>query len=664
MTNGISDYLIREAFFAKELPSEFNSKKLSEIYNIHDLAKSKLSKNIFNKESKLINFSIPKKGHFRRTAAVPHPLNFIRLANSINEGWNEIEEHYEKSNISISRIIFKDEKLVTEHSFDYKKDLRIKYLATNRYILVVDINTYYPSIYTHTIPWCLHTKEVAKVNFNNDSLLGNHLDMDIRNMQDGQTMGIAIGPLTSVVIQEIISTTIDNEFKKIMGRETPGFRYTDDIEYFFTTHEEASKALSGITKILKEYNLDINIEKNGIKKIPLEIEAEWVYHFVNYKFIKTPKSEFSIDIQRKQIVEYFNLKFNFQSNINEKGISKFAIKLFHSKNIVHRENWKIFNSLLMQAVQVDSAIMPDVFRIIENYKYKGYEIQLDLMELFVNSLIETNCLINNDYEIIWSLSLANKFDLKINENASYLLSYYENALVNILVIILYDKSLIHNSINFQPYEKIIVNNDLYDENWLFFYECCKNNWLNKSMEDLNDDRFFKQLYTNDLSFISPNISLGKVEVSQVICKRCIIEYTKDRNRGLDEIFNEFSREYGISIVDNHRIEIIDMCKEVICEKIEEIESREESTSTGTEKIDEPSPDLQTEERSHELANNQAMEKQINNDKLVEYVKKEIESKYHIHLSDDNHLNQWRKIFFNSDVEITSISSLPEIGNWS
>jgi hypothetical protein len=36
--------------------------------------------------------------------------------------------------------------------------------AGARYALVTDISSYFPTVYTHTIPWALHTKPVAKAN--------------------------------------------------------------------------------------------------------------------------------------------------------------------------------------------------------------------------------------------------------------------------------------------------------------------------------------------------------------------------------------------------------------------------------------------------------------------------------------------------------------------
>lgn len=145
----------------------------------------------------------------------------------------------------------------------------------------------------------MHSKAVAKKNSKDMSYLGNKIDLEIRNMQDGQTMGIPIGPLTSAIIQEIIGSSIDEEFQRLMGKEISGFRYTDDMEYYFSSLEEANKALSTMTKLLKEYNLDTNAEKTRIIKLPLEIDTFWVYFFKNYNFKNSKKRDIQINLEKK-----------------------------------------------------------------------------------------------------------------------------------------------------------------------------------------------------------------------------------------------------------------------------------------------------------------------------------------------------------------------------
>ena len=59
--------------------------------------------------------------------------------------------------------------------------------ASARYLLQTDIDNFYPSIYTHVIPWALHTKSAAKQRRHNYNLAGNVLDYIVRNSQDQQT---------------------------------------------------------------------------------------------------------------------------------------------------------------------------------------------------------------------------------------------------------------------------------------------------------------------------------------------------------------------------------------------------------------------------------------------------------------------------------------------
>ena len=73
----------------------------------------------------------------------------------------------------------------------------------------LDISNCYGSIYTHTIPWALHTKHVAKSNQNNNDLLGNKIDSLIQLMQNGQTNGIPQGSVLMDFIAEIILSYVD-----------------------------------------------------------------------------------------------------------------------------------------------------------------------------------------------------------------------------------------------------------------------------------------------------------------------------------------------------------------------------------------------------------------------------------------------------------------------
>lgn len=60
-------------------------------------------------------------------------------------------------------------------------------------------------------------KKFSKVNRRLDSL-GNKLDYLVRQGQDGQTVGIPIGPDTSLVIAELLMHDVDKNLSKEIGR--------------------------------------------------------------------------------------------------------------------------------------------------------------------------------------------------------------------------------------------------------------------------------------------------------------------------------------------------------------------------------------------------------------------------------------------------------------
>ncbi|MBF0706032.1 hypothetical protein IQ283_05375 [Alkalihalobacillus hwajinpoensis] len=466
--NEIAKKIISSGYFASQIPSEFNSTTLSEIIDSLDLTKSRLSKEGLNKWCKLIDFSIPKTENFRRILSVPHPLHYILLAKLIENNWGDLESHFAKSQFSLTTPQISEDRIEPKYKMSEKINRRIHNLVLNRYILQADITRYYPSIYTHSIPWALHTKEVAKANPREDGYFGNVIDRLVRNMQDGQTVGIPIGPVVSLIVQEILGTTIDDEFKREYGDGLVGYRYTDDMEYYFSSSEEAERALNILNKILKNYGLDLNNSKTKVIKIPQVLESEWLFFFKKYEFRKHKKDKRkSISMQHTDIKEFFSTAFKNKIQTDEKGILNYAVKVLRGV-VIYRENWDVFESLLLQSILVDSSIIPTVFETIEGYKYRGYPLNDVRIQDFINVLIRDNVELRNDFEVSWALSFAAKLNIPIKEDVSKLLLKDDNAIINILVMILNSKNLLKGTLDFSHYETLLSEESLYDGNWLFY----------------------------------------------------------------------------------------------------------------------------------------------------------------------------------------------------
>ena len=221
--------ILGKGYFPQELPPPFITQPFANfiVSNLntlnHPFINDPKRKNITSRCGK---FNLARVSSLRRILSIPNPINHAQLAYIIHTEWNDIQSHVKQSTLSRSTPII-------SHSGDrafarttQQRDLpevRASHRVGHRYLLKTDINTFYHSIYTHSIPWALHTKPIAKSQRRYKQLLGNRIDTLIRDGQDQQTKGIPIGPDISLLIAESILTSIDIELSK--RTHVRGFRY-------------------------------------------------------------------------------------------------------------------------------------------------------------------------------------------------------------------------------------------------------------------------------------------------------------------------------------------------------------------------------------------------------------------------------------------------------
>lgn len=152
--------------------------------------------------------------------------------------------------------------------WNYIEQDSIKYSLEFDYLFHTDITNFYPSIYTHSIAWALHTKEMAKENKNDNSLLvGNTIDKYIMQMSYGQTNGIPQGSALMDFIAEIILAYIDKQLtekirkQKINRKNFKVIRYRDDYRIFVNNPQNAEIILKNLSEILAETGLKLNPSK-------------------------------------------------------------------------------------------------------------------------------------------------------------------------------------------------------------------------------------------------------------------------------------------------------------------------------------------------------------------------------------------------------------------
>lgn len=504
-----TEQFITTGYLPEELLPAFTSEDLStvvaEVLTKIDVLDPITGKR--NTPSKPLQFSIPKVGAYRRHLSIPNPLYYIRICKTIADNWTAIYAHTEKSQLSMSRLQVGKVRAIAKPVFDDLINERIIRSAGSRYLLKVDISRFYNSIYTHSIPWALHTKPVAKIHRKRTPYFGNALDEDCRKLQDGQTIGIPIGPDASRVISEVILSSID----QILIKKLPSFkgvRIIDDYYLYFKSLGEAELARAIVHQTLKDYELELNPNKDTIVAIPEVMESIW------YKDLKAVRFSGEAIKQRKELIAFFDSAFYHAKHFPEDTVLSYAISKIRA-TIFSEKNLIILQSLLLNSIVYESRTIALLAEILISYHDKKHKLDLDGIKFALEQFIIFHSDLANEYEVSWALWTMKSLKLLLDEKVAKRLSNVTNSIVILVCLDMKRSALIPKGLDTKLWKTFLTKDNLYTEHWLLAYEAKRNGWLKTPDSYLDTDPFFKILKDKKVKFYKENkvINTSKVKVS-------------------------------------------------------------------------------------------------------------------------------------------------------
>lgn len=504
--------LLSKGYFPKELPPIFNTQKFAEFIN-----KSSIIETPSEESSKCARFYIPKNSHFKRLIMIPNPAHQYILTQHILSSYDEIESIFNKSknSYSIPKLEQTAKRAIvpTRTYEDYIRDRVIKSCG-NKYVLTTDISRFYQTIYTHSVPWALLGKIKAKSLIGKDNF-SNKLDYHLRNLQDKQTLGIPVGPDTSRIISEVILCDID----KMLEEKFPDIsflRYVDDYTIQCKTPYRAKEILNELTRIFNSYELDINEAKTQIMELPVEIEYDWL------SLLKSKKISSGEKRQESDLMAYFNLAFDLYKKFPAKNVLHYAIiKKLAVK--IYKENWKLFESLILQSTLYEPRVLPLVGRLLITYKELGYSLNTDLIHDTLLSDFKEKVQNFRTFELLWAIYILCQLGIEINV-AIEDFSDTEDTLFLLSIMYAKNKGLYKGKLAKEKWQKFMETDSLFSSAWLFTYECSLNEWMKnrKGIDLCSLDPFFNQLKSEAITFIDLDATLNSISPE-------FLDYDKDES---------------------------------------------------------------------------------------------------------------------------------------
>lgn len=468
--------ILSRGYFPKELPNPFATTSFASVVTAvgvalpEDFRANLQQRNLRLRTARQVKYSHARNGLLRRQLCLPNPILHFLLCQELDCNWTALQASIGGTALSATNPVLSPAGRAIQGARPQgaRPELAVRTRLNNRYILRTDINRFYHSIYTHSVPWALHTKAVGKAD-RSMGLLGNRLDLLIRNGQDGQTVGIPIGPDTSLVIAEILMQRCDAELLD----EYPGirgYRCIDDYELGFRTRTEAENAFHYLEKILAGYELALNPRKTEVVELPCNLDAPWVYPIRSFTFAVTPSR------QQSDLYRFFDLAFELHGRHPNEAVLQFAVGRLRGLTVVP-SNWDLFQRFLLGCVAPEPATLQYVLEAIISRANAGAGPAIAEIEAVINSLIIGHSPLAHSSEVAWALWACLALRINVSTDAVRALSGCADSIVALLALHGEAQGLLASPLDKTLWLAYMNQQSLYEEHWLLAYEANVKGWL-------------------------------------------------------------------------------------------------------------------------------------------------------------------------------------------
>lgn len=470
--------LLQKGFLPKELPPVFNS------LSFGNLVLAGVLPAPFRQADRPdwtlpMHHNLSRVGGLRRRLTIPNPINYYRLCEvfhinqmallnaSAGSPYSHTAPHLNPMSHRAIATQNVDRSVVRAHS-----------RVGARYVLKADIAQFYSSIYTHAVPWAIHTKPVAKQGMRNLSLYGNLLDRELQACQNGQTKGIAIGPDTSLAIAELLLASVDISISQqcnIVG----GVRFIDDMELSFTSLSNAESALIALEARLYEFELQLNGNKTEIVELPSEIESVFVTKLRAF----IPAAE---DGSPTGWIDYFNRAFLLAKSNPSDGVLRYAAASLQGVAVTEAA-WPLVQSLLWQCIALDPGCLRLVLDIVLLNSHRS-ELAIDkaLASRAINALISASAPVGHGSEVLWSIWAAMVLEIPLQVECQNLIRNMEDGCVATLATLAANAGGVFEEGFSSPiWESWLVDDCFKQEYWMFAYESYYRGWYTPAVNRTN-----------------------------------------------------------------------------------------------------------------------------------------------------------------------------------
>ena len=396
--------LLQRGLFPETLPPCFTTEDLKRA--LRGITPTIRSREFRRRQADYVRYNGTKHDRSRRYFGTPHPIAYFHVADFIHNHWTTFETKFNTSPFSVSRPKVgrsTDDRAVIIPSLSELTSEASRNLGHAPYVLKTDIAQFFPSIYTHSIPWAAHGIDAAKGESapNASSLPFNALDFFVRNCQLAETRGVLVGPDAFRLVAEFIASGIDEALQARVGEHIVGAaRHVDDFYIGLRSETDALIVLSALRELLQRYNLNVNDSKTKIMSALEPLNELWAQD-LREQSRKLRQWGAGITTTGDEVILFLTRALQLAGQLNSDSPVKIALRTFDQIKGYTRNWWPVIEPYLQRIIFhhphcIDYAALLVVkrFAIGESIDKEGWSAAAE-------ELLKRHLAFNHHHEILW-----------------------------------------------------------------------------------------------------------------------------------------------------------------------------------------------------------------------------------------------------------------------
>ncbi len=496
--------LISHGFFAPELPPCFISDDLARyresLWNaVESVPRLNNARHPGAKQfiSEPAWFYFPRYGRDDRKHAVINPISYLAISKVLADNFVQLRSVSRSSRFSTSPLVFDwvGSRAVFRPSIDLRDDFRVNLATRHERYVAADIRAFFHSVYTHSIPWAIYGKPWSKRN-RQISHYGNLLDLFCRNAQDGQTIGLPVGPDTSRLIAEVIASAVDQKLSEIVEIEDlDASRYIDDYTIAVASGMSGDGVIAAVRQAAAFFELELNNDKSSVELTSSRPSTGWKQAALAH----VPRN----DRTTNSFLRFFYEVGRVCNEHPELNVEKFAFQNARSA-FVNADEWSALQSHLINAYRRNSTLVSLLVEVLVLREIEHGDLERAKLSGFLERRLPELAQENRTGEIIWLLLLVVRLELELPSSRLAPLFQLENSMVALMLTYAANQGTLSGAVDHSTWQQHLSGEGLKGPMWLYAYETIRNG-TNPSTDRtfIEQDPFFSALLNRNIKFFDP-----------------------------------------------------------------------------------------------------------------------------------------------------------------